>query len=131
MGYLNRFLGCHGRIPLVEMWHSRFDHHQRTALPMNRLAYLLILLLITAQVDNYWPGAPLVPSAPQADDDEYLPLPQRPKQQECSPHQKPVFAGREAQAPDLPLVRTGVPSGQSLTTPFAPSPLYVFMSFQL
>jgi hypothetical protein len=102
---------------------------------MNRLAYLLLLLLISAQVDNYWDNSwaatPLVPSAPQADDDEYLPSPQRPQQEECSPHQKPVFAGLKPQTADSPLVRRGVPSERNLTTAFAPPPLYVFMSLQL
>ena len=31
---------------------------QRTASPMNRLAYLLILLLISALVDDFWAAAP-------------------------------------------------------------------------
>jgi hypothetical protein len=98
---------------------------------MNRLAYLLILLLISAQVDNSWAGVPVLPSAPQADDDEYLPSPQRPQQEECSPHQKPVFAGLKPQIADLPLVRRGVPSAWNLTTPFTPPPLYAFMSLQI
>jgi hypothetical protein len=122
---------CHGRIPLVEVWESKDRLHQRTDSPMNRLAYLLILLLISAQVDNYWAAVPAVPSAAQADDDEYLPSSQRPQEEECSPHQKPAFAGLKPQAADLPLVRRGVPSDRNRTTPFAPAPLYVFMSLQL
>jgi hypothetical protein len=98
---------------------------------MSRLAYLLLLLLISAQVDNYWAAAPLVPSAPQADDDEYLPSPQRPQEEECSPHQKPVFAGLKPQTVNLPLVRRGVTSERNVTPPFTPPPLYVFMSLQL
>jgi hypothetical protein len=98
---------------------------------MNRLAYFLILLLISAQVDDYWAAAPVLLSAPQADDDEYLPAPRRPQDEECSPHQKPVFAGLKPQSADLPQVRRGVPSEQNLITPFTPPPLYVFMSLQI
>ena len=98
---------------------------------MNRLAYLLLLLLVSAQLDDYWVAGPPWPSAPRADDDEYLPSPQRPQDDECSPHQKPTFAGLQPQTVDLPLVRRGVLSGQDRTPPFAPPPLYVFMSLQL
>jgi hypothetical protein len=98
---------------------------------MNRLAYLLILLLISAQVDDSWAPVPVGPFAPQADDDEYLPSPQRPQEEVCSPHQKPVFAGLKPQTAELPLVRRGVPSEWNLTTPFTPPPLYVFMSLQI
>jgi hypothetical protein len=98
---------------------------------MNRLAHLLILLLVWALVDDYWAAAPVWPSGPQADDNEYLPSPQRPQEEICSPHQKPVFAGLKPRTADVPLVRRGVPSEWNLTTPFAPSPLYVFMSLQI
>jgi hypothetical protein len=98
---------------------------------MNRLAYLLLLLLVSAQVDDYWVGVPTLPSAPRADDDEYLPSPQRSQEEDCSPQQKLTFAGLKPQTVDLPLVRRGVPSEQNPATPFAPPPLYVFMSLQL
>jgi hypothetical protein len=98
---------------------------------MNRLVYLLILLLVSAQVDEYWAAVPVLPSAPQADDEEYPPSPQRPREEECSPHRKRVFAGLKPRTADLPLVRRGVPSAWDLTTPFAPPPLYVFMSLQI
>jgi hypothetical protein len=98
---------------------------------MNRLAYLLLLLLISAQVDDYWVAASPSRSAPAADDDEYLPSPQRPQEVECSPHQKPTFAGLKRQTADFPLVRRGVPSQLSLITPFTPPPLYVLMSLQI
>ena len=99
---------------------------------MNRLAYLLILLLISAQVDDAWAVALDSSSAPLADDDnEYLPSQQRPPEEECSPCQKPVFLGLKPQTADFSLVRRGLPSEWTLTTPFTPPPLCVFMSLQI
>ena len=99
---------------------------------MNRLAYLLILLLISALVDDFWAAAPVLPSAPLADDDdEYLPTQRRRQEEECSPHQKPVFVGLKTQTADLPLVRRGVPWEWNLTTPCTPPRLYIFMSLQI
>jgi len=98
---------------------------------MNWYAYFLFLL-IWAQVDDFWAAARVLPSAPLAgDDDEYLPAQRRPQQQECSPHQKPVFVGLKPQTADLPLVRKGVPAEWNLTTPFTPPPLNVLMSLQI
>jgi hypothetical protein len=99
---------------------------------MNWHAYFLVLLLIWAQVDDYWAAAPVLPSAPLADeDDEYLPSQWRPQEEECAPQQEPGFVGLKPQTADLPLVRRGVPSEWNLTTPFTPPPLYVFMSMQI
>jgi hypothetical protein len=99
---------------------------------MKRLAGLLLLfLLVSAQVDETWAAAPFSPSAPPADDDEYLPSPQRPQGPECSPSQEWVLAGLGPQAADLPVVRSGVLLGRGLTAPFAPPPLYVLMSLQI
>ena len=99
---------------------------------MNRLAYLLILLLISALVDDFWAAAPVLPSAPLADDDdEYLPPQRRPQEGECPPHQKPAFVGLQPQTTDFSLVRRGLPSEWNLTTPFTPPPLYVFTSLQI
>jgi hypothetical protein len=97
---------------------------------MKRLAYLLLLLLISAQVDDTWAVAPVSPSAPLADDDEYLPSQWR-AQEECPPRQGPVLVGLEPQTADLPLVRRGVPLEWGRTTPFAPPSLYVLMSLQI
>jgi hypothetical protein len=96
-------------------------------------ASFLVLLLIWAQVDDYWAAGPVLPSAPLADDDddEYLPSQRRPLEEECSARQKPVFAGLKPQTADVPLVRRGGPSEWNLTTPFTPPPLYVLMSLQL
>jgi hypothetical protein len=98
---------------------------------MNRLASFLILLLILAQVDDYWAASPVLPSVPLADDDEYLPAQQRPKNEERSSHKKPVFVGLKTRTADLPLARRGMPSKWNLTTPFTPPPLYLFMSLQI
>jgi hypothetical protein len=98
---------------------------------MNWHSYFLILLLIWAQVDDFWVAALVLPSAPLADDDEYLSSQQRPQVEVCSSHQKPVFLGLKPQTADLPLVRRGVPSEWNLTTAFLPPPLYVFMSLQI
>ena len=98
---------------------------------MNRHAYVLVLLLISAQVDDFW-AAPVLPSASLADDDdEYLPSRRRSQEGECSPDQKPVFVGHKPQTADRPLARRGVPSEWNLITPFTPPPLYVFMSLQI
>jgi hypothetical protein len=99
---------------------------------MRRLAFILILLLVSAKVDNAWACAPVVPSAPLTDDDdEYLPSQRRPEEGPSSPRQKPAFLGLKSEATGRPLVRRGVPPGRDLTTPFAPRPLYVLMSLQI
>ena len=107
-----------------------FGNHEQTALQMNRLVYLLILLLISAQVDDFWAPASGLPSAPLADDDEYVPAKRPPQDELSSSRQKPVFGGLRPRTADCPLVRRGVPSAWKLTTPFTPPPLYVFMSLQ-
>jgi hypothetical protein len=100
---------------------------------MNRLVYLLILLLMSAQVDDWWAVTPDSPSAPLAadDNDEYLPSQLRTQGDQSSSLQKPVFDGLKPQTADFSLVRRGVPSGWNLSSPFAPPPLYVFMSLQI
>jgi hypothetical protein len=97
---------------------------------MKRLAYLLILLLLSTQVDDLWAAALNVPSASLADDD-YLPPRPRPQGGRTSAHQPPVFVGLKLQTVDLPLLRRGVRPAWNLTTPFAPPALYVFMSLQI
>jgi hypothetical protein len=100
---------------------------------MNWHIYFLVVLLIWAQVDDFWVPAPVSPSAPLAvdDDDEYLPSQRRLQEEECSSPKKPVFVGLRAHTADLALVRRGVPPVWNLTTPFAPPPLHVFMSLQI
>jgi hypothetical protein len=105
--------------------------YHRTALRMNRLVYLLILLLISAQFDDFWAVAPGLPSAPLADDDEYLPAQLRPQDEQSSSRREPMFACLRPQTADIFLVRTRVPSASNLTIPFTPPPIYVFMSLQI
>jgi hypothetical protein len=97
---------------------------------MKQFAYLLILLLLAAQADDLWAVAPVLPSAPLADDDEYLP-PQRRPQEEPVVHKESAAVGLRHQTAGFPLVRRGLPSEWNLTTPFTPPPLYVFMSLQI
>jgi len=98
---------------------------------MKRCAYLLILLLTWAQIDDVCVVALASPSAPTVDDDaEYLPA-QRRLQDEQSSAQEPVFVSPKPQTADLSTRQSGVPWEWNLTTPFTPPPLYVFMSLQI
>jgi hypothetical protein len=99
---------------------------------MNRLVYLLILLLSSVPVNDAWAVAPDLPSAPLADDnDEYLPLRRQVRDERSSSGQGPMFVGLKSQTADFAVVRRGVPSKWNLTTPCTPPPLYVFMSLQI
>jgi hypothetical protein len=101
---------------------------------MKRHAYFLILLFFSAQVDDGWAVAPVLPSAPAPlpddDNDEYLPT-QRRLRDEQTASQEPAFVGHKPESVDFPLARGGVPSEWSLTTPFMSPPLYVFMCLQI
>jgi hypothetical protein len=95
-------------------------------------AYLLILLMISAQVGDVWAVDPDMPSAPVADDnDEYLPAKRQRREEESASDQGPMFVGLKSPTADFPLVRRGVPFDRNLTTPFTPPPLYVLMSLQI
>jgi hypothetical protein len=99
---------------------------------MRWLAFILILLLVSAKADNALAVAPVVPSAPLTDDDdEYLPSQRRPEEGPSFPGHKPAFLGLKSEATGRPSARRVVPPGRGLTTPFAPRPLYVFMSLQI
>jgi hypothetical protein len=100
-------------------------------LSANRLAYLLLLLLISAQVDDVWAATPASPSAPLADDDEYLPAQQRPEEEQIALGQGLPFVGLRAPPADLPVAQKRPPSGPNPATPFTPQPLYAFMSLRL
>jgi hypothetical protein len=105
---------------------------QQTASQMRRLTYLLVLLLMAAQVDDAWAVAPVLPSAALADDDnEYLPAQRRPQEQLSSSRQKPVSRALAPRTADFSFAPRGVLSRRTLTPPFAPTPLYVFMSLQI
>jgi hypothetical protein len=99
---------------------------------MTRLPYLLILLLLSAQVDDAWIADPALPSVSLADDnDEYLPAQRRPREELSTSAQGPMFVGLKPPPTDACSVPTGVRSEWNLTTPFTPPPLYVFMSLQI
>jgi hypothetical protein len=96
-----------------------------------RLAYLLLLLLISAQVDDVWAAAPASPSAPLADDDEYLPAQRRPQEEQVALGQRLPFVGLKAPPADLSAAQKRPPSGSNPARPFTPQPLYTFMSLRL
>jgi hypothetical protein len=111
---------------------SQGSFKQRTASQLKRLAFLLMLLLLSAQVDDVWAVAPDLPSAPLADDyTEYLPAQRRSSEEKASSDWEPMFVGLKSPAAEIPLVRKGVPFDWNRTTPFNPPPLYVFMSLQI
>src|SRR5262249_2315133 len=99
---------------------------------MKRLSYLLVLLLISAQVDDSWAVAAVLAAAPRADgNDEYLPAQQRPQEQRPSSCPQPVFEAVKLPHADFSFVPRGAPSEWNLTTACGPAPLYVFMSLQI
>jgi hypothetical protein len=98
---------------------------------MKRLLYLLILLLISAQVDNYWTVRPFLSSASVVDeDDEYIPPERQTQVEDSSTRQAPMFLGLKLHGADLSFAPRGLSSECNLPTPF-PLPLYVLMSMQI
>jgi hypothetical protein len=98
---------------------------------MKRFAYLLTLLLLSAQADDALAAVCNLPPDPLADvNDEYLPSQWRAREERPTPDQAPAVAEPRSRAADVPPVRKGVPSGWNRITPFTPPPLYVFMSLQ-
>src|SRR5438067_13341125 len=99
---------------------------------MKRLAYLLVLLLLSAQADDAWAVAPVLSSAPLSDEnDEYLPAQRQLQGATPASPQTPAFNGLKPRTADFSPVRSGVPSKWNLTTPVGPPPLYVLMSLQI
>src|SRR5262245_8891908 len=99
---------------------------------MKWYAYLLVLLLISAQADDALAAAPVLPSAPLADDnDNYLPAQRRPQEEQSATRQRPIFFRMKPVTGNSSVVRRGVPSELDQTVPFTPPPLYVFMSLQI
>jgi hypothetical protein len=99
---------------------------------MKWLTFLLILLLISAQIDDVWAVVLDLPSAPLDDDnDEYLPAPRQLRGDQSSSRQQPVLGALKPRTADFPLAPGSVPSERNLTTPVAPPILYVFMSMQI
>jgi hypothetical protein len=99
---------------------------------MKPLAYLLLLLLLSAQADDAWVVALGLPSdSPAAENDEYLPAEPRAKVELSSSHREPLFVGLKRRAAVISTARRRAPSQRNLTPPFAPPPLYALMSLQI
>ena len=98
---------------------------------MKPLAYLLILLLVSAPVDDALAFASASPSAPLTDaGDEYLPAPVRIRGEPSSRPQA-VADASNLPAADIHFDPKGLPAAWTLTALLTPSPLYVFMSLQI
>src|SRR5262245_21963715 len=99
---------------------------------MKRLVYFLILLLISAQVDDAWVVAAHVPFAPLVEDgDEYLPAQRPPREELSSSSQGARFVRLTVAAVNFSVVRRNLPPSWNLATPFTTPPLYALMSLQI
>jgi hypothetical protein len=101
---------------------------------MKRITYLLVLLPIWHQVDDTWVVAAEFFAASQAgieDNEEYLPSERDQRAEECASHQKRRGVGANPSPADSPLTRTDFLSNRRPIAPYAPPPLYVFMSLQI
>jgi hypothetical protein len=102
---------------------------------MKRFPYFLIFLLFVAQVDDTWAVDPVFPSAPLFqidDDDEYIPQERRTQvEEQHAVRRAPLFSFRIAQSAGRPSAGRCIPSALTLTIPFAPHSLYLFMSIQI
>jgi hypothetical protein len=106
----------------------------RDGFKMKRITYFLVSMTIWAQFDDVLLApASVVLSAPLAsDDDEYVPSEGREEQSWLIslPQRQSVGVASEAVAP----FRGGMsrrPCEWEFATPFAPPPIYVFMSLQI
>jgi hypothetical protein len=97
-----------------------------------RLAYFLLLLLISAQIDDVWDAAPTSSSASLVDDnDEYLPAQRRPQEEQIALAQWPPLVDMKAQAADWSVVHKCPPSGPDPAPPFTLQPLFAFMPLRI
>lgn len=96
-------------------------------------AYFLVLLLAWAQADDVWATASFSPDdAPIADaDEEYLPAAADRHREQSPERQLPAPPGVRpgTGAPSVPE-QNGPAAEARAGAPFAPPPLYVFMSLQ-
>jgi hypothetical protein len=96
-----------------------------------RFAYLLIALMLLAQVLDACASALVSSSSLSADiDDEYLLTEPRQHSEQGAPRQKPKHVSLKLQTVDFFFIRRSGVSGPALAVPFVPSQLYVFMSLQ-
>jgi hypothetical protein len=102
---------------------------------MRRNAYFLAFLTFWVQVDDLLFAAlsragQSAPLPSSNEEEEFLP-PNRPERpQQSSFRRQPKSARLKAQAAAPSLVGKCLPSEWNLAAPFAPPPLYVFMSLQ-
>jgi hypothetical protein len=99
---------------------------------MKWVAYFLILLVISAQVDDAWVPAALSEATPAADEnDSYLPAPRHSREEPSGGPRKLLFVGLHGRGADQVHRRNVARRERDLTTPCTPPPLYVFMSLQI
>jgi hypothetical protein len=100
---------------------------------MKLLAYLLLIVMGAAQVDDTWAVEPVSSTASFADvDDAYLPVQRRLDQEEAaSPRQTRAVVGLVPPSAPFPPFRGGAPLQRNLTAPSAPLPLYLLVSLQI
>ena len=100
---------------------------------MRRFAFLLTLLLLSAQVDDALVAAPLADANDECLDanDEYLPAQRQPREDKPASDPGPRFIGLKSHSADIASLWRGVSPEWSLTPPFTSPPLYVFMSLQI
>jgi hypothetical protein len=101
---------------------------------MKQVAYFLISLTIWSQFDDVLltPASALQSAPlPSDDDDEYLPAKRQEQPEQFAPRRQPQSVSVKPRAADFFSVGRGVPCEWNLTTPYAPPPLYAFMSLQI
>jgi hypothetical protein len=99
-------------------------------LPMKRFACFLVLLLLLAQVDDVLAVAPILPSVPVSDADEYLPAQRQPREELAVRNRESSQSVRDCANTASGHQGAPVCLKPCLPGTFAPSTLYVFMSLQ-
>ena len=99
---------------------------------MKLMSWLLVPLLIAAQVDDAWAAVVYAPSVRLTDDnDEYIAAPRNEERERSAPGRRPLFARVAPTSGDFSFVRLCVPCERHAPAPLGPPPLYVFMSLQI
>jgi hypothetical protein len=105
---------------------------QQAASQMKCCTYLLLLLLPVSQVDDtlaVTSNSSVAPLAP--DNDEYLPVQRRPREEESASDQGRMLVSIKVPLAACLLVARAAPVNRASRTPFTPPPLYAFMSLQI